>query len=225
MKWVRFVSLLTISMAFLLGLTSYGYSSTIIDAGGTTSSLGLHEKKEGYKMIKKRYVLSSSMTETNMDTEKNDQSQNRKLGNRINKSDETAILNQYPKVRVVATGYYAGVESTGKSPGHPSYGITYSGIKVHRGTYSTIAADLQVFPLGTVLYVPGYGYGVVADKGGAIRGKKLDLYFNTKNDVYSQWGKREVEVFVIHRGKGFVNEEMMKALNKDGVEAFARITN
>ncbi|MDF9413232.1 hypothetical protein E1B06_16235 [Brevibacillus laterosporus] len=225
MKWVRFVSSLTISMAFLLNFTSYGYSSTIIDAGGTTNSLGLHEKKEGYKMIKKRYVLSSSMTETNMDTPKNDQPQNRKLGNRINKSDETAILNQYPKVRVVATGYYAGVESTGKSPGHPSYGITYSGIKVHRGTYSTIAADLQVFPLGTVLYVPGYGYGVVADKGGAIRGKKLDLYFDTKNDVYNQWGKREVEVFVIHRGKGFVNEEMMKALNKDGVEAFARITN
>lgn len=38
---------------------------------------------------------------------------------------------KYPKLTVTATGYTAGVESTGKSKGHPEYGITYSGVKVN----------------------------------------------------------------------------------------------
>ena len=50
-------------------------------------------------------------------------------------------------VKVTATGYTAGYESTGKKPGHPQYGITYSGVKVKRdrNTLSTIAADLMYF--------------------------------------------------------------------------------
>ncbi|MEH7106245.1 hypothetical protein V7083_00495, partial [Bacillus sp. JJ1764] len=71
----------------------------------------------------------------------------------------------YPKHNVTATGYTAGAESTGKSQGHPEYGITYSGVKVKRDLFSTIAADLAVYPIGTILFIPEYGYGVVADKG------------------------------------------------------------
>ncbi|MBR2569822.1 MAG: hypothetical protein IKE34_11645, partial [Paenibacillus sp.] len=59
------------------------------------------------------------------------------------------------QVNVTATGYTAGEESTGKRPGHPAYGITYSGVKVKRGYVSTVAADLAVFPLGSILYIPG----------------------------------------------------------------------
>nr|MBS9408334.1 hypothetical protein [Streptococcus oralis] len=81
----------------------------------------------------------------------------------------------YRSIEMTATGYTSGIESTGKRPGHPEYGITYSGVKVKRDLYSTIAADLRVFPIGTILFVPGYGYGVVADKGGAIKGNRLDL--------------------------------------------------
>jgi 3D (Asp-Asp-Asp) domain-containing protein len=117
-------------------------------------------------------------------------------------------------VEVVATGYYAGVESTGKSPNHPEYGITFSGVKVHRGVVSTIAADTSVFPLGTVLHIPGYGYGIVADIGSAIKGKKLDLYFETKEDVYKLWGKKTVNVRVIKKGEGKVTEEMLRQLNQ-----------
>ncbi len=123
-------------------------------------------------------------------------------------------LSKYKTVEVVATGYSAGVESTGKSPGHPEYGITYSGVKVKRSVLSTIAADLNVFPLGTILFIPGYGYGIVADIGSAIKGNKLDLYFETKDDVYRQWGKKKVNVFVIQQGKGKVNEAMLDEWNK-----------
>jgi 3D (Asp-Asp-Asp) domain-containing protein len=122
---------------------------------------------------------------------------------------------KYPSTEVVATGYTAGVESTGKGPDDPQYGITYSGVKVKRDLYSTVAADLNVFPIGTILYIPGYGYGVVADKGGAIKGYEVDLYYDTVEEVYEQWGKKKVEVYVIEKGDGKLTEEELKALNED----------
>lgn len=128
---------------------------------------------------------------------------------------EAVDWSQYPSRKVTATGYTAGVESTGKTPDHPQYGITYSGVEVTRDLYSTIAADLSVFPIGTVLYIPGYGFGVVADIGGAINGDKIDLYYETVEDVYEQWGKKKVEVYVIERGNGTLTDKTLKELNND----------
>jgi 3D (Asp-Asp-Asp) domain-containing protein len=122
-------------------------------------------------------------------------------------------VNQADAIEVVATGYSAGKESTGKTPSHPQYGITYSGVKVRRDVFSTIAADPKVFPLGTILYIPGYGYGVVADTGSAIKGNKLDLYFTTRDQVYELWGKKNVKVSVIKKGDGKVTEVMLDRLN------------
>jgi 3D (Asp-Asp-Asp) domain-containing protein len=117
------------------------------------------------------------------------------------------------KMKVVATGYTAGIESTGKRPGHPAYGITYSGVKVRRDHVSTVAADPKVFPIGTLLYIPDYGYGVVADTGSKIKGKKLDLYFETTQDVYKEWGKRTVDVQILRKGPGKLNEAWLEAMN------------
>lgn len=135
--------------------------------------------------------------------------------------EEAFDWEKYPKVKVVATGYTAGYESTGKRPGDPDFGITYSGVKVKRDLYSTIAADLNVFPLGTILFIPEYGYGVVADKGGAIKGNKIDLYFETVKDVYEQWGKKTVDVYVVKMGNGKVTNRDLKNLNEDeGMQVF-----
>lgn len=122
---------------------------------------------------------------------------------------------KYPKKTVIATGYTAGYESTGKNESHPEYGITYSGVKVKRDLYSTVAADLSVFPIGTILFIPGYGYGVVADKGGAIKGDKVDLYYETVEDVYNKWGKKEIDVYIIEQGNGNLTEAELQALNED----------
>jgi 3D (Asp-Asp-Asp) domain-containing protein len=122
-------------------------------------------------------------------------------------------LAEFPTKKVVATGYTAGFESTGKDPDHPQYGITYSGVKVRRDLYSTIAADKNIFPLGTVLYIPNYGYGVVADTGSAIKGNKIDLYFETVKDVYQLWGKKDLEVYVIKKGDGRLSEAVLDHLN------------
>lgn len=136
-----------------------------------------------------------------------------RLTPRMEKED----MQKYKAVEVVATGYYAGKESTGKGPGHPEYGITYSGVKVKRdeAAFSTIAADPKVFLIGTVLYVPGYGYGVVADTGSAIKGKKIDLYFDTKDQVFREWGKRTVTVFIVKNGEGKMTEVLWNQLQNE----------
>lgn len=127
----------------------------------------------------------------------------------------SVISEQYEAIEVIATGYYAGPESTGKGPDHPEYGITYSGLKVLRnsGAVSTIAADINVFPLGTLMYIPGYGYGVVADIGSAVKGNVIDLYFDTIEDVYSEWGKKVLDVFIIQYGEGKITSDMFEQLS------------
>ncbi|MDP4163486.1 MAG: 3D domain-containing protein [Bacillota bacterium] len=130
------------------------------------------------------------------------------------KLEDAVDWSQYPKRTVTATGYTAGYESTGKDRNHPDFGITYSGVKVKRDLYSTVAADLNVFPIGTVLFIPGYGYGVVADKGGAIKGNKVDLYYETVKDVYDQWGKKTLDVYVIEMGKGKLSEKELTSWNE-----------
>ena len=95
---------------------------------------------------------------------------------------------------MVATAYTAGPESTGKSPGMPGYGITTSGMRVRPGV---VAVDPKVIPLGTRLYVEGYGYSIAADTGGAaIQGMQIDLYMEKLADAY-RWGRRTVKVYVL----------------------------
>lgn len=127
--------------------------------------------------------------------------------------EDQADFSVFPTREVVATGYTAGYESTGKQPDHPQYGITYSGSIVRRDLYSTIAADTSVFPLGTILYIPSYGFGVVADIGGGIKGEHIDLYFETIEDVYDRWGKKRVQVYVIQQGDGHVTDDLLNELN------------
>jgi hypothetical protein len=60
----------------------------------------------------------------------------------------------------------------------------------------TIAADTKYYPFGTRMYVPGYGWGVVEDRGGAIKGKnRIDLYFDSHSDAL-QWGHRKLPVTI-----------------------------
>ncbi len=129
--------------------------------------------------------------------------------------EEAVNYEQYPSKTVIATGYTAGVESTGKTPDHPEYGITYSGVQVKRDLYSTIAADLSVYPIGTILFIPNYGFGVVADKGSAITGNKIDLYYETVEDVYDKWGKQQVDVYMIEKGNGELTEKQLQQLNEN----------
>jgi len=71
-------------------------------------------------------------------------------------------------------------------------GVTASGTKAQKGT---VAADTRYYPMGTIVYVPGYGWGRVEDRGGAIKGQKLDLFF-TSHKKALEWGRQSKQVQV-----------------------------
>ena len=62
--------------------------------------------------------------------------------------------------------------------------ITYTGTTPVRDPngISTIAVDPSIIPLGSKVYIPGYGMAIAADTGGAIKGNKIDLFLNSEND-------------------------------------------
>jgi 3D (Asp-Asp-Asp) domain-containing protein len=80
-------------------------------------------------------------------------------------------------ITVVATGYSMS-------------GSTATGVPVGWGT---VAVDPSVIPLGSRLTIPGYGEGVAADTGSAVRGAIVDLWFPTPQQAFD-WGRRVVTV-------------------------------
>ena len=97
------------------------------------------------------------------------------------------------RIRMNATAYTAGFSCTGRHPWDPWFGITASGRRVEHGI---VAVDRNVIPLGTWLYVEGYGFAIAADVGGAIRGYSIDLFMWELHDAL-QFGRRNVYVYVL----------------------------
>jgi len=111
---------------------------------------------------------------------------------------------------MVVTAYDAGPESCGWERkycciGPPVYaygplkgkrkrvGITADGTEAKHGT---IAADTRLYPFGTKMYVPGYGWGEVHDMGSAIKGNHIDVFFSDHDDAL-QWGRQYLKVVVL----------------------------
>jgi len=86
---------------------------------------------------------------------------------------------------MVATAYAAYTGGAGNR--------TATGTGVYKGI---VAVDPRVIPLGTRLYIDGYGEAVAADTGGAIKGNRIDLGFASAGECY-QWGRRTVSVRVL----------------------------
>ena len=87
-----------------------------------------------------------------------------------------------------ATAYTDDVESQGKWVGQ-----TASGMKPQVGV---VAVDPKVIPLGTKLYVEGYGECVAGDTGGAIKGNKIDLFMDTREECI-EFGRQVVRVRIV----------------------------
>ena len=85
-----------------------------------------------------------------------------------------------------------------ESTAYYGHGITASGLKPVRNPdgISTIAVDPNVIPLGSKVYVSGYGLAIAADTGGAIKGNIIDVYLNSYEECMS-WGRRQVTVQIL----------------------------
>jgi len=119
--------------------------------------------------------------------------------------------NRYVSAGKGAGSSYSGLTASGTEPREPEEGL-FSMDSVYRPWMvpvrvvlfpwyllprdGTIAADTRYYPFGTRMFVPGYGWGVVEDKGGAIKGPgRIDLYFSSHTEAL-QWGRRKVRVTI-----------------------------
>ena len=98
---------------------------------------------------------------------------------------ESVSIKGKKQISCSATAYSGGaLTCTGTQPSRNVNGI------------STIAVDPSVIPLGTKVFVDGYGYAIASDTGGAIKGNKIDVYFNNKAET-QRWGVRNVKVTIV----------------------------
>ena len=95
---------------------------------------------------------------------------------------------------MTVTAYSPDAESCGEF----ADGVTASGYSVWTNGMKLVAADTRLFPFGTVLSIPGYNNGrpvPVLDRGGMIKGDRLDLLFPT-HKLARAWGTQRLEVTV-----------------------------
>lgn len=80
-------------------------------------------------------------------------------------------------------------------------GVTYTGIDLRANpNQKVIAVDPNVIPLGSKVYVEGYGEAIAGDIGGLIKGNRIDVFIPSKSDAY-EWGRRTVEITILEYGK------------------------
>jgi|GEM_PF-2423761 len=97
------------------------------------------------------------------------------------------------KFDAVVTFYTAYEESTNKTPNHPAFGITASGRKVKQGV---TAACPPHIPLGTWIEIEGFGKRRCDDRGGAIKGNKIDIYVEKVSEAI-KLGKQKRTVYIL----------------------------
>lgn len=88
-------------------------------------------------------------------------------------------------IEMHATGY------SSQDPGNGNY--TATGSRLKKGI---VSVDSKIIPLGTKMYVEGYGYAIADDVGGAIKGHRIDLAFDSRYDAL-QFGRQNVTVYIL----------------------------
>lgn len=103
-------------------------------------------------------------------------------------------------IEVEATAYCPCEKCCGRWALNRPGGIVYtaSGAVAQEG--ETIAADWSVFPVGTVVFIEGYGTRTVQDKGAAVKGNAIDVYFESHEEALA-FGRQKVLVYVMEEAK------------------------
>ena len=152
-----------------------------------SSTASVSELQSAIDTLNSYIPLLNSSTTINMAKEgiSNAESRISELNTPTVSTANTEIGNVIKTLTMESTAYY----------GH---GITASGLKPVRNPdgISTIAVDPDVIPLGTKVYVSGYGLAIAADTGGAIKGNIIDVFLNTNEECIS-WGRRNVTVQIL----------------------------
>ncbi len=110
-----------------------------------------------------------------------------------------------PKTRIIAMGNITSVSRGGQRFNFrealyaEASAYTYTGNRTATGKtpeVGMVAVDPSVIPLGSKLYIEGYGYAVAADTGGSIKGNRVDLFMEDRSQCLS-WGRKTVKLYIL----------------------------
>ena len=108
----------------------------------------------------------------------------------MGKGNFSASRGSYTRSKVLeveATAYDTGAECNGGHAGRTRTGIP--------AAFGIIAVDPRVIPLGSIVFVEGYGMAIAADTGGAIKGKRIDLCYSSRSQAM-EYGRKKVKIHV-----------------------------
>ncbi|MHC9080493.1 3D domain-containing protein [Bacillus altitudinis] len=142
-------------------------------------------KKETTEKLQKKYLK----IKVEPVQEKVKKIKKKKGDNNVKQTKKT--VEQKSQIRkMVVTAYTNGFESTGKHPGHSEYGTTASGLTTKQGI--TIACP-SYMKFGTKLYIESVGLRVCQDRGGDIKGNRLDLFIENLQKA-KEFGRQTLTV-------------------------------
>jgi 3D (Asp-Asp-Asp) domain-containing protein len=133
-------------------------------------------------------------------------SEGKEIGRELVTTEKTEVVNAlfhmgrvgYPTSRGSFTRHKVlSMESTAYDPspatiGPGATGRTYTGM---RARFGVVAVDPRVIPLGSLLYVEGYGFAIASDIGSAIKGNRIDLCYMSRRQAL-RYGRKKVQVHV-----------------------------
>lgn len=96
----------------------------------------------------------------------------------------------YKEITVKATAYTASCKNCS--------GITYTGFNLKKNPNAkVISVDPKVIPLGSKVFIPGYGEAIAADKGSSVKGNKIDVFIPNRKQAIL-WGNKTIKIKVYH---------------------------
>ncbi|MCG7344500.1 3D domain-containing protein [Sporosarcina sp. ACRSL] len=186
---------LIFTVVLLFGVTteSFAASSTYtVNIGDTLYSIAeIHnitvEELKSWNDIKSDVIHpNQKLKVVKSDTTVQKQSSSKKDAKTPSRSDDDDVVKE---ITVSASAYTANCNGCS--------GITSTGINLKRNPDAkVIAVDPNVIPLGTKVYVEGYGYAIAGDTGSAIKGNKIDVFFPSKSEAY-KWGRKDVKIKIL----------------------------
>lgn len=154
-------------------------------------SQSLEKMEADNKRLKHRKELLESRVSALREAAKKQSTEKQKI-------KEKNVSVQQPQKKPSASGRTISVKATA----YTAYckgcsGTTRTGINLRENPgMKVIAVDPTIIPLGSKVYVEGYGTAIAGDTGGAIKGRRIDIFMPSKSDAL-QWGIREIKVTVL----------------------------